>query len=225
MQASRFLRAASIRSFLELQLLGKDWKGGMSTGGLASLEQLLSLQPSSILRWIAEFGGSRPDLNWLGLGFVAGNRVAELLESDKLDEAYHWGQVALAAYRKESPVGPDYPCENSSLLSTLNIRIALMLRLGRHEGDPLLNVSDIIEWIRRDIRWMPEEAIGLTRRVAELLATEGLPSVGEVELAMLRRLRCLKNILLAIRPLAEQGMLQSCDEPVLSWLRVAGDLP
>jgi len=195
-----------------------------------SVEWLLEHSPSLVLHWLREaVEGVRPlpvGFNWHGLAECA---ASDVWRSNNKPSSYPdvgWANVAVFAYSyiidkvKEQghflQARPGLDAEGKKHLafsfeeSLMNVRARCIIQLGSVSGDPVLDITDLVQWFFQDLRFSPEEA-----REKSALPREQLSHAESWELTRIRRK-------LTILQRLQQQQVLSPDQELQHWFAVWG---
>ncbi|MET0411378.1 MAG: hypothetical protein ABW217_08770 [Polyangiaceae bacterium] len=184
---------------------------------IRDVDQLLSLTPDDIVRWMEAESHDAKQLtrdDWRTLG----SRAAQLARAAAQQRSEHaaelWTRLAVYAYEQ---VGSD-----SARFHAMSARANLIGMLGPASDGSVRDPQIIYAWLRES--W---DGISISVAVAHAAYTkpgqrQGLPVADFLRLV--RPLRTIKNRLAVASPLVAK-LGDACPEDVRAWLGQRADLP
>ncbi len=151
------------------------------------------------------------DFNWLGLAEAATFTAQE--GNDLM-----WAQVAVAVYdhlASGSAMGNGSGYANSAM----HLRAVMIRRFGPCDGDPVLDVHRLVQWIRDSLTLPSHEAVRRATAWRDADMEEQLRRIDDV-----RQLRAIKNRLAVLELVAAPGPFHPPADVQL-WLDVRHLLP
>ena len=174
----------------------------------ALLNQLLQRKPSQVEAWLQRVRSGQEKVpegfNWLGLAEGAAFNARS--ETDLT-----WTKVAISIYEDLANHSKNSD-SHSFMLSSLNLRVYMIAKLGVVSGDAILDSDKIIHHFFSTVKfpyeWVEKKASDWTR----------------LELKEIKELRRIKNYLAVIRFLMESGK-HDCNQKLKDWLSLEAKLP
>ena len=181
--------------------------------------ELLASHPSQVEAWLQDvWSGEQEapeDFFWHGLAEGAAGRANRMSLGEPPD--LEWAQIAIAVYEKlANEIKPEG--KESFLYSAMNLRAALIAKLGEVKGHPVLDTGPILRWFFESLPVSLEEAA----RQADVWRERG--PKGGISMQGLLGLRLIKGRLKIIQSLIDKQRLTP-DAELAKWLELRSKLP
>lgn len=192
----------------------------MSENQNITIQLLLEMPPNEVQSWLKDVwsGGKQVEekFNWLGFAEVA---AFEARNSGKLEEPnIEWAKIAISVYDWLAAMADDTG-KNSFLLSSMNLRAYMINLFGTVSGHPVLDLNQIIKWLKDSFVFSVEEASDLSKMWLQKDINWKHQNVKTI-----RELRLIKNRLNVIKFLVDCEKLIP-DEEINKWLSLKEKLP
>ncbi len=152
------------------------------------------------------------DFSWDGLAEVLGQNADMANMSDDPAMSLKWTRLAVAVY-SHLLSQPNVPFRESLLDSQMTLRANMIGKFGTKTGDPILDVTTIVDWFFQETTLPFEVAV---KKATDWQKTQIIEDM--------RVLRRIKNRLGVISRLDEMGQLPD-DKTLRKWLSIRPQLP
>jgi hypothetical protein len=180
------------------------------------VNRLLEQEPEQVEMWLRRAWAGDIDglerFNWLLLAEGAAFNALSGRQPNSNPPDLRWARLATAVYDRLATSAPDESSMASFQNSSMNLRAAMIARLGPAKGDPVLDPDTIERWFFQNLPTSLDDAAAKASSWKNLSLEE------------IRKLRRLKNRLSVIRLVRGTVQFQR-NEELDAWLSVSDRLP
>lgn len=179
------------------------------------LKSLATKNGKEVLEWLDDVKNGEKevpiDFNWLGLAEIATDRAFSLKSSSDLPDL-DWARAGIIIYENlANKCEPQTSSQESLLISSMYIRVRIIIKVGVVAGDKLRDPQIIVDWFFSKLALSLDEVKLIIPKWKESLSN-------------LKELRRIKNRLTVIKTLCEEGVKLENQE-IYKWLILWRSLP